>query len=42
MHDSASADVPALTAALAEELAAVWPAPLAPVVLTPGSRCFTF
>ena len=26
MHDSASADVPALTAALAEELAAVWPA----------------
>jgi DNA/RNA-binding domain of Phe-tRNA-synthetase-like protein len=42
MHDSASADVPALTAALAEELAAVWPAPPAPVVLTPGSPRFTF
>ena len=42
MHDSASADVPALTAALAEELAAVWPAPSAPVVLTPGWPRFTF
>ena len=42
MHDSASSDVPALTAALAEELDAVWSAAPAPVVLTPAASRFTF
>jgi DNA/RNA-binding domain of Phe-tRNA-synthetase-like protein len=42
LHDSAAADVPALTAALAEEIGAVWSAAPAPVLLTPAAPRFTF
>ncbi len=42
LHDSAAADVPALTAALAEEIGAVWPASPEPAVLSPAAPRFTF
>jgi len=42
MHDSASSDVPALTAALAGELGAVWPVTPASAVLAASSPRFTF
>jgi DNA/RNA-binding domain of Phe-tRNA-synthetase-like protein len=41
LHDSAAADVPALTAALAGEIGAVWPATSEPAVLTPASPRFS-
>jgi DNA/RNA-binding domain of Phe-tRNA-synthetase-like protein len=40
LHDSAAADVPGLTAALAAELAAVWSATAEPAVLTPSAPRF--
>jgi DNA/RNA-binding domain of Phe-tRNA-synthetase-like protein len=42
MHDSASSDVPELTAALAGEIDAVWSVAPVPTVLTPAAPRFTF
>jgi DNA/RNA-binding domain of Phe-tRNA-synthetase-like protein len=42
MHDSASSDVPALMAAVAEELAAIWSIAPAPAVLSQSAPRFTF
>lgn len=42
MHDTASSDIPALTAALAKELGAVWSVTPASTVLASSSPRFTF